>query len=67
MQEALKAAINFVLLNFDIHQIDAHIYYKNERSIILAKKLGFSFYEKTEICVFRDQPYLHHIYTLNKR
>lgn len=66
MQEALKAAINFVLLTFDIHQIDAHIYHKNEKSIILAEKLGFSFYNEAEICEFRDQPYLHHIYTLNK-
>ena len=63
MQEAVKASINFIILNFDIHRIDAHIYCENERSIILAKKLDFSFYGESEICVFRGLEYLHHIYT----
>lgn len=66
MQEAVKASINYLLLNFDIHRIDAHIYYENERSINLAKKLGFSFYGESEICVFREHEYLHHIYTMYK-
>lgn len=66
MTEALNTAIDFILQNYDIHQIDAHIYYKNEESILLAQKLGFSFYNETELCVFRDQSYLHHIYTRKK-
>lgn len=66
MTEALNTAIDFILQNYDIHQIDAHIYYKNEESILLAQKLGFSFYNATELCVFRDQSYLHHIYTRKK-
>lgn len=63
MQEAVTASINYLMLNFDIHRIDAHIYCENERSILLAEKLGFSFYGESETCVFRDQEYLHHIYT----
>lgn len=66
MQEALNASINYLLLNFDIQRIDAHIYYENEPSIMLAKKLGFSFYGESELCMFRNQEYLHHIYTRYK-
>jgi ribosomal-protein-alanine N-acetyltransferase len=64
MQEAVKSSIDFISQNFDIHQIDAHIYCENEKSIMLVKKLGFLFYGQSEMCVFREQEYLHHIYTM---
>ena len=64
MQEALKASINYVMQDFDIHRIDACIYCENERSIMLAKKLGFSFYGESEMYIFREHEYLHHIYTM---
>lgn len=64
MQEAVKATIDSITESLDIQRIDAHIYYDNEKSIALAKRLGFSFYGETEIYVFREKEYLHHIYTL---
>jgi ribosomal-protein-alanine N-acetyltransferase len=66
MQEAMKASIDFILMNLDIDRIDAHIYYENERSTKLAEKLGFSFYGESEVCIFRGKEYLHHIYTKYK-
>lgn len=63
MQEALNVSINFISMNFDIRRIDAHIYYENEKSIALAKKLGFMFYGESEKCVFREHEYIHYIYT----
>lgn len=63
MQEAAKACIDDLLLNHDIQRIDAHIYCENQSSILLAKKLGFSFHGESEVCVFRGQEYLHHIYS----
>jgi ribosomal-protein-alanine N-acetyltransferase len=67
MQEAMKACIDFIMMDFDIDRIDAHIYYENERSIALVGKLGFSFYGENEVCEFRGKEYLHNIYTKYKQ
>lgn len=64
MTEALKAILMFAKNEMDVKKINANIYFENERSIRIAKKLGFVFSNETEVCVFRGKEYLHNIYTL---
>lgn len=63
MKEAMKEIITFAARNMNIKEIQACIAIDNKRSIRLAENLGFilsvSSYE-----VFRDQKYLHNIYSL---
>ncbi|WP_099205964.1 GNAT family N-acetyltransferase [Scatolibacter rhodanostii] len=65
MTEALRAIIDFAVQKMKIQHIHAHIYVKNEASLAIAKKLGFTFQGATEIENFRGDDYLHHIYTLD--
>ena len=63
MTEAIKAIIDFAEVSLDVKRNDAHIYAKNEKSISLARKLGFEFSGETEICRFGEEDYLHYIFT----
>ncbi len=67
MLEAMKAIIDFGESKLDVKRIDANIYIENEKSIALAKKLGFEFYGETELFRFRGRDYLHHIFTRNRK
>jgi ribosomal-protein-alanine N-acetyltransferase len=64
MQEAMKEIILFAMDEMNIKVINACIYIDNQRSIRLAKNLGFvlsgSIYQS-----FRNKEYLHSIYSLN--
>lgn len=63
MQEAMRHIIKFAIKDMKVKEINACIYFDNERSIQLVEKLGFilagSSYE-----IFRNEKYLHNIYTL---
>lgn len=63
MQEAMREIIKFAIEEMKVKEINACIYIDNERSIRLVGKLGFilsgSSYE-----IFRNEKYLHNIYTL---
>lgn len=63
MKEALSEIITFAEQKMDIVQIDAHISIENVASIMLAEKMGFVFYGKTENCMFRGKDYPHKIYS----
>jgi Acetyltransferases, including N-acetylases of ribosomal proteins len=65
MSEALNAILDFARNEMKIRQIHAHIYIDNIKSIRLAEKFGFLFHGETEICLFRNNQYLHNIYTLS--
>ncbi len=65
MSEALSAILDFAKNEMKVGQIRAHIYVDNPKSIEIAKRFGFAFHGETEICQFRNEPYLHHIYTLD--
>jgi ribosomal-protein-alanine N-acetyltransferase len=65
MSEALNAILPFAKNEMKVKQVRAHIYVDNPKSIRLAERFGFSFKGETEICHFRGQQYLHHIYTLD--
>ena len=64
MQEAMSSIIAFARDNMVVHRIDACIYPENHASIALATRLGFVFSGQTKVETFRNQPYLHHIYSL---
>lgn len=64
MTEALSKIIDFAKENMKVKSINACIYVENQKSIAVVEKFGFERSgEKTEL--FRNEPYLHHIYTLN--
>ena len=66
MYEALRAILEFAHREMNVNQVDAHIYTENRRSIALVEKLGFVITgEKTEH--FRNEEYLHHVYSLFRR
>lgn len=64
MQEALKAVIKLVIQELKVKQINAHIYYENDKSAKLAERLGFKYSGKEYNCSFRGKEYLHRIYSL---
>lgn len=64
MQEAMTAILTFAKEKLNIKRFDAHIYPENEKSVALAKKLGFRFYGETTNYEFHGQDYVHHIYSL---
>lgn len=65
MQESLTAIINVVIQALNVNKINAHIYFKNDRSIMLAQRLGFQFSGNEYYCNFRGKAYLHKIYVLD--
>lgn len=65
MSEAIRAMIDFAKSKMKVSQIHAHIYVDNVKSINLAERFGFTFNGQTEICLFRNKEYLHHIYSLD--
>lgn len=65
MQEAIKEIINIVVQELKIKQINAHIYFENDKSINLAERLGFHFNGQEYYCVFRGKEYLHKVFSLD--
>ncbi len=65
MSEAVSAVLDFAKNKMQVRQIRAHIYVDNVNSIRLVERFNFSFKGETEICLFRNNEYLHHIYTLD--
>lgn len=66
VREAMQAIIPFALAKMNIRQINACIYFGNERSAALAERLGFVFYGQTQNELFRGAQYEHRIYSLVK-
>ncbi|MBP1754679.1 MAG: GCN5-related N-acetyltransferase [Firmicutes bacterium] len=65
MQEALKEIINIAVQELKIKQINAHIYYENDKSIKLVERLGFHFNGQKYNCTFRGIEYLHKVFSLD--
>lgn len=65
MSETLKPILDFAKHDMKVSQVRAHIYIGNPKSIRLVERFGFTFNGETELCQFRGQQYLHHIYTLD--
>ncbi len=65
MSEALCAILDFAKNEMKVSRVNAHIYIDNIESIRLAERFGFTFHGETEICLFRNQQYLHNIYSLD--
>ena len=65
MSEAVSAILDFAQNEMKVRQVHAHIFVDNLKSIRLVEKFNFRFKGETEICLFRDNEYLHHIYTLD--
>lgn len=65
MSEALDAILNFAQKEMKIREVRAHIFIDNLKSILLVEKFGFAFNGETELCLFRDNQYLHNIYSLD--
>lgn len=65
MAEAMRAVLRFAAAQMRVRRVDAEIYPENARSVSLAEKLGFTFRGVTHTLIFRDKPYLHHIYTMD--
>jgi ribosomal-protein-alanine N-acetyltransferase len=65
MTEAMQAAIRFAAEHMHLRRIDAEIYPDNLKSVALAEKLGFQFCGQTQTLVFRGEPYVHRIYSLD--
>lgn len=63
MKEAMKEIIAFAQTQMQVREIQACISVENEKSIKLVEQLGFEV-SGSKYEVFRDQDYLHHIYTL---
>lgn len=64
MSEAIKAILAFAQKEMKVSQVYAHIYVDNLKSIRLVERFGFTFNGETELCLFRNKPYLHRIYSL---
>jgi ribosomal-protein-alanine N-acetyltransferase len=64
MQEALKEIIKFSREKMLIKEINAHIFEHNKKSIDLIEKLNFKITGSINY-TFRDNEYLHKIYSLN--
>jgi ribosomal-protein-alanine N-acetyltransferase len=67
MQEALQALIDFAGHSMSVREIRACIYPQNSKSILLAEKLGFVLTGQTRTEIFRDEEYVHHLYSLLTR
>lgn len=65
MQEAMRVIIKLAVQELKVKQVNAHIYFENDKSITLIEKLGFKFSGKEYNCIFRGKEYLHKIYSLN--
>lgn len=65
MQEAIKAIMKVAIQELKVKQINAHIYFENDKSITLVERLGFRFSGKEYNCDFRGKEYLHKIYSLD--
>lgn len=65
MSETLKPVLDFAKHDMKVSQVRAHIYVGNPKSIRLVERFGFTFNGETELCQFKGQQYLHHIYTLD--
>jgi ribosomal-protein-alanine N-acetyltransferase len=63
MQEAMKEILSFAMTEMHIKEISACIYIDNQRSIRLAKNLGFVLSGSMSQS-FRNKEYLHNIYSL---
>jgi len=63
MREAMKEIIAFAKDKMNIKEINACVYFDNERSTRLAENLGFVLSGSTNE-LFRDKEYLHNIYSL---
>lgn len=64
MTEALRAVIAFAAEEMVLIRLDAHIYPENEKSVRIARKLGFRFMGRTEMYYNGGREYEHHIYEL---
>ena len=65
MFEALLAIIDFAMKDMDIKCINACIYTENEKSFMLAEKLGFQFSGKIKNEIFLGNKYPHKIFSLS--
>lgn len=65
MSEAINAILDFAQNEMKVRQVHAHIYIDNSKSIRLVERFGFTFRGESEVCQFRGQQYLHHIYSLD--
>ena len=65
MTEAVRAILSFAAREMGVRQIHAHISVENERSIRLARRMGFAPSGRTQRYVFRGKEYPHEIYTLD--
>lgn len=65
MQEAIKAIVKSAIQELNVKQINAHIYFENDKSIALAERLGFYFSGNEYNCTFRGKEYLHKIFSLD--
>lgn len=65
MQEAMKAIVKCAARELQVKQINAHIYFENNKSIKLVEGLGFKFSGNEYNCTFREREYLHQIYSLD--
>ncbi len=65
MVEALKAICAFARNDMKVRDINACIFIENDKSIMLAEKLGFTFNGLIKDEIFRDEKYPHKILTLN--
>lgn len=66
MREALGAILCFDFDEMAVRRVEAHIYMGNQRSISLAKRMGFVDSGRDEIVRFSDEEYVHHIYVLSR-
>lgn len=65
MSETINAILDFAQNEMKVRQVHAHIYIDNSKSIRLVERFGFTFRGESEVCQFRGQQYLHHIYSLD--
>lgn len=65
MQEALKKIIEYGMEKMPLKVINAHIYYRNLKSIALSEKLGFINSGKVYNYTLGNKEYLHQIYFLD--
>lgn len=65
MQEAVPTIINFIIKEMNVKTLHAHVYYENQKSALLVKKLGFVYKGKVFNYPFRNKDYLHQIYELD--
>jgi ribosomal-protein-alanine N-acetyltransferase len=63
MGEALIEILGFAVNDMNVRTVDACIYEENEKSYMLAEKLGFLFRGKIKNEVFRGVNYPHMIFT----